>query len=327
MKLGVYTAVLHDKPLPEALRIIKDLGLSSAEINSGGFVPEPHLPSNLLESETARQDYLGQFEAAGVELTALNCNGNPLDPNPGRGAQARRGHPALDRDRGGTRREARGDDVRDAGHGGRRDQAGLERPAVGQRLPGRPRLPVERRRHPLLEDGPGAGRRISTSRSPSRCTPATWCTTPPPSSGSSTETESHAHRRRDGPEPPLLAGHRPRRGRRPPRVARLQRRRQGHPDQPGGADQRRPRRRRLRPAGSAGPVIELGGGYVLSTWPKASSWDFVAVGRGHDVTGGPVPEGAGADRPRHGGEHRARGRRTRPARGPRVGRRGPARRC
>jgi sugar phosphate isomerase/epimerase len=84
MRLGVYTAVLHDKPLPEALRVIKDLGLESAEINSGGFVPEPHLPSDLLGSETARQDYLGEFEAAGVTLTALNCNGNPLDPTPAR---------------------------------------------------------------------------------------------------------------------------------------------------------------------------------------------------------------------------------------------------
>src|SRR4051794_20515717 len=85
MKLGGYTAVLHDTPLPEALRAVKDLGLTGAEINSGGFVAEPHLPRNLLESETARQDYLGEFEAAGVELTALNCNGNPLDPNPARG--------------------------------------------------------------------------------------------------------------------------------------------------------------------------------------------------------------------------------------------------
>src|SRR3954451_6826558 len=87
MKLGVYTAVLHDKPLPQALRIIKGLGLSSAEINSGGFVPESHLPGNLLESESARQEYLGQFETAGVTLTALNCNGNPLDPNPERGGK------------------------------------------------------------------------------------------------------------------------------------------------------------------------------------------------------------------------------------------------
>ena len=80
MKLGVYAAVLHDKPLPEALRIIKELGLESAEINSGGFVPEPHLPPDLLTSESARQEYLGEFDAAGVTLTALNCNGNPLDP-------------------------------------------------------------------------------------------------------------------------------------------------------------------------------------------------------------------------------------------------------
>jgi sugar phosphate isomerase/epimerase len=84
MKLGVYTAVLHDKPLPEALRIVRELGLESAEINSGGFVPEPHLPADLLTSETARQEYLGEFEAAGLTLTALNCNGNPLDPTSAR---------------------------------------------------------------------------------------------------------------------------------------------------------------------------------------------------------------------------------------------------
>ncbi len=30
-------------------------------------------------------------------------------------------------------------------------------------------------------------------------------------------------------------------------------------------------------------VVSLGGRYTLSRWPKDSSWDFVAVGRGHDV--------------------------------------------
>ena len=38
MKLGAYTACLHDKPLAEALDILADLGLNSAEINSGGFL-------------------------------------------------------------------------------------------------------------------------------------------------------------------------------------------------------------------------------------------------------------------------------------------------
>ena len=30
-------------------------------------------------------------------------------------------------------------------------------------------------------------------------------------------------------------------------------------------------------------AVSLGGRYTLSRWPENSSWDFVAVGRGHDV--------------------------------------------
>jgi sugar phosphate isomerase/epimerase len=85
MKLGAYTACLHDKSLPEALAVLKGLGLEGAEINSGGFIPEPHLPvADLLASESARQDYLGVFAEHGMTLTALNCNGNPLDANTAR---------------------------------------------------------------------------------------------------------------------------------------------------------------------------------------------------------------------------------------------------
>ncbi|RVX40959.1 sugar phosphate isomerase/epimerase [Nonomuraea polychroma] len=82
MKLGAYTACLHDKPLTEALAVLKGMGLESAEINSGGFIPEPHLPiDGILASAQARQDYLGLFDEHGITLTALNCNGNPLHPN------------------------------------------------------------------------------------------------------------------------------------------------------------------------------------------------------------------------------------------------------
>ena len=83
MKLGAYTACLHDKPIAEALRILRDLGLDSAEINSGGFLPAPHLPiANLRASSDARDEYLAMFTSTGVTLTALNCNGNPLHPDP-----------------------------------------------------------------------------------------------------------------------------------------------------------------------------------------------------------------------------------------------------
>ncbi|HEY2205424.1 MAG TPA: sugar phosphate isomerase/epimerase [Pseudonocardia sp.] len=83
MRLGAYTAVLHDRPLAEALRALADLGLAGAEVNSGGFLPAVHLPvADVRASATARSEYLGEFTAHGIELTALNCNGNPLHADP-----------------------------------------------------------------------------------------------------------------------------------------------------------------------------------------------------------------------------------------------------
>ena len=83
MRLGAYNAVLHDRSLPEALKVLGELGLTGAEINSGGFLPPVHIPmDDLLASAGAREDYLGQFEQAGIALTGLNCNGNPLNPLP-----------------------------------------------------------------------------------------------------------------------------------------------------------------------------------------------------------------------------------------------------
>src|SRR5207245_10487273 len=86
MKLGACTACLHDRPLPEALDVLKSNGLTSAEVNTGGFIPSPHCHIDLLlSSEQARRDYLDVFASRGMELTGLNCNGNPLNPLPGVG--------------------------------------------------------------------------------------------------------------------------------------------------------------------------------------------------------------------------------------------------
>jgi sugar phosphate isomerase/epimerase len=83
MKLGVYTAILHDRPLREALEVIASLGLTGAEINAGGFLPTPHLPvDDLLAGVVSPADYLATFDGTGVSLAGLNCNGNPLHPDP-----------------------------------------------------------------------------------------------------------------------------------------------------------------------------------------------------------------------------------------------------
>lgn len=86
LKYGAYTACLHNRPLGEALDILKNTGLTGAEVNAGGFIPSPHCPTEvLLGSKTAREDYLGIFEEHGMELTGLNSSGNPLSPLPKEG--------------------------------------------------------------------------------------------------------------------------------------------------------------------------------------------------------------------------------------------------
>lgn len=83
MKLGVYNAILHDRSLPEALKVIADLGLTGIELNTGGFLPAVHVPNidEILESDAARDDFLAIFDGTGVSIAGLNCNGNPLHPN------------------------------------------------------------------------------------------------------------------------------------------------------------------------------------------------------------------------------------------------------
>jgi sugar phosphate isomerase/epimerase len=83
MKLGVYTAVMHDMPLRQALNTITSLGLRGAEINAGGFLPTPHLPVDELSSgRLDPAEYLAVFEETAVALTGLNVNGNPLHADP-----------------------------------------------------------------------------------------------------------------------------------------------------------------------------------------------------------------------------------------------------
>ena len=89
MRLGVYNAILHDRPLEDALAVIAGLGLEGIEVNSGGFLPPVHIPeiAEIAVDPAAARRYLARFEGTGVSLAGLNCNGNPLHPNPTIGAR------------------------------------------------------------------------------------------------------------------------------------------------------------------------------------------------------------------------------------------------
>ena len=86
LKLGAYTACLHDRPLAEALEVLKSNGLTSVEVNTGGFIPSPHCHVDLLlASEQARTDYLG-----GVLLPGHGADRAELQRQPAQPAARRR---------------------------------------------------------------------------------------------------------------------------------------------------------------------------------------------------------------------------------------------
>lgn len=59
MKLGVYSAILHDRPLEEALTIVANLELKGYELNTGGFLPPVHVPvDDILKNPELATDYL-----------------------------------------------------------------------------------------------------------------------------------------------------------------------------------------------------------------------------------------------------------------------------
>ena len=88
MKFGVYNAILHHLPLEEALDVVARLGLDGLEVNSGGFLPPTHLPvERILGSDAAAREYLELFSSRGLEILGLNCNGNPLNPDPAIGPE------------------------------------------------------------------------------------------------------------------------------------------------------------------------------------------------------------------------------------------------
>lgn len=283
MKLGAYTACLHDKPLAEALRILRGLGLDGAEINSGGFLPAPHLPIEALRaSQDARGDYLGLFESDGVALTALNCNGNPLHPDP----EVRAKHAG---------------DVRDAialaallGVGRVVTMSGLPAADAGGRLPSWTVMPwdsayLDARDYqwnevaiPFWKDIQARARdadvKVCIEMHPHNLVynPATM-------QRLATEVcATHVGAEMDprylfwqGIDPIAAVNHlgglvynAAAKDTRINEAAKLN----------GVLDDRFVR---VQP-GEPG-AVSLGGRYILSRWPEQASWDFVAVGRGHDV--------------------------------------------
>ena len=85
MKIGLFTDSLPTA-FTEALDWVVEHGIEAVEIGTGNFSPALHCNlDELLHSEEARTAFTAAIESRGLMLSALNCNGNLLDPHPARG--------------------------------------------------------------------------------------------------------------------------------------------------------------------------------------------------------------------------------------------------
>lgn len=85
MKIGLFTDSLDNLSFEQALDWVAEQGIEAVEIGTGNFSPAPHCNlRSLSEDAGARKRFLQAVQSRGLTLSALNCNGNLLDPDPDR---------------------------------------------------------------------------------------------------------------------------------------------------------------------------------------------------------------------------------------------------
>src|SRR5690242_41068 len=82
MKIGVFTVLLQNLPLEQALDYLKAAGLDTVELGAGNFAGTAHCdPAVLLADAAALQSFEQAFEQRGMTISALTVAGNPLHPD------------------------------------------------------------------------------------------------------------------------------------------------------------------------------------------------------------------------------------------------------
>ncbi len=89
MKIGLLTDSLPDSDLDTVLETAATLGIEYLEFACGNWSSSPHICLDaMLESASLRKEFLAKLADHSLEISALNCSGNPLHP----GAEGIRQH-------------------------------------------------------------------------------------------------------------------------------------------------------------------------------------------------------------------------------------------
>ena len=90
MKIGLVSDSLHHMSFDDLLPLVAEIGVETLEIGTGNWGGGGHIDlDGMVESESLRKEYLAKVKDHGLEISGLNCNGNPLAPGePGKAHDA-----------------------------------------------------------------------------------------------------------------------------------------------------------------------------------------------------------------------------------------------
>ncbi|HEX4083556.1 MAG TPA: sugar phosphate isomerase/epimerase, partial [Chthoniobacteraceae bacterium] len=82
MKVGVFSAILSNLPLEQALDHIAGLKCDCVEIGTGAYPGNAHCdPAKLLADDGKLVEFAAAVRERGLEISSLSCHGNPLHPD------------------------------------------------------------------------------------------------------------------------------------------------------------------------------------------------------------------------------------------------------
>ncbi len=82
MKVGVFSAILQNLSLRQALDYIVGLGCDTVELGTGAYPGNGHCdPAELLADAAKLTEFQAVVGASGLTISSLSCHGNPLHPD------------------------------------------------------------------------------------------------------------------------------------------------------------------------------------------------------------------------------------------------------
>ena len=81
MRVGVFTPLLSQLPLPLVLKKLAALHIETVELATGNYVGDAHCRLSMLDNSIALAEFQKVLADYGAKISALSCHGNPLHPN------------------------------------------------------------------------------------------------------------------------------------------------------------------------------------------------------------------------------------------------------